>query len=67
MPREHEISELEFFYWELTGFLVVRNALSPAQLAAANAVVDKHLPSVDFASAAEQRIYQHLPLKNDRS
>ena len=49
-----EIDELEFFFWELTGFLVVRNALSASHLAAANAIVAKHLHTVDFASAAEQ-------------
>jgi hypothetical protein len=51
-----EVDGLELFYWELTGFLVVRGALGAAHLAAANAVVEKHLPSVDFEAAARQRL-----------
>ena len=35
------VDPLEFFYWELTGFLVVRGAMDSTLLAAANAVLDR--------------------------
>lgn len=46
------VDPLEFFYWELTGFLVVRGAMDTALLAAANAVLDNHEGHKPVAAAA---------------
>ena len=51
------VDPLEFFFWELTGFLVVRGAMDSALLAAANAVLDRHAqaghgPAAPAAAAA---------------
>ena len=37
---DSEIDELEFFHWELCGYLVLRGVMDPEWLAAANAAVD---------------------------
>ena len=55
-PDPAEVDALEFFYWELTGFLVVRGAMGAQLLADANAVVDKHQPEVDYEGAARNQI-----------
>lgn len=47
-PDPALVDELEFFFWELTGFLVVRSVMDAAWLAEANAVVDKHQHTVEY-------------------
>lgn len=48
-----EVDPLEFFYWELTGFLVVRKVMDQDWLDAANAAVDANLHRVDYDAAAK--------------
>ena len=47
------VDPLEFFYWELTGFLVVRNVMDQDWLEAANAVIDANIHLVDYTAAAK--------------
>jgi len=51
------IDPLEFFYWELTGFLVVKNAMDQSWLAAANAAVDANIHRIDYAGASRSQVY----------
>lgn len=51
-----EVDPLEFFYWELTGFLVVRNVMDREWLDAANAAIDANMHRVDYESAARIRV-----------
>ncbi len=54
-PSSH-VDPLEFFYWELTGFLVVRNVMEQEWLDAANAAVDANLQHVDYEDAAKTQV-----------
>lgn len=47
------VDPLEFFYWELTGFLVVRNVMNQDWLDAANAAIDANMHRVDYDDAAK--------------
>jgi ectoine hydroxylase-related dioxygenase (phytanoyl-CoA dioxygenase family) len=50
------VDPIEFFYWELTGFLVVRNVIDLAWLKAANAAVEANLHHIDYESADKHRV-----------
>ena len=51
------IDPLEFFYWELTGFLVVKNAMDESWLAAANAAVDANIHRIDYNGASRSQVH----------
>ena len=48
------VDPLEFFYWELTGFLVVKKVMDSSWLAEANAAIDASINRIDYEGA-----YQH--------
>ncbi|MBM3263142.1 MAG: phytanoyl-CoA dioxygenase family protein [candidate division Zixibacteria bacterium] len=50
------VDPMEFFYWELTGFLVVRKVMDQAWLDEANAAVDANMHRVDFESSARIQV-----------
>lgn len=51
-----EVDPLEFFYWELTGFLVVRNVMDQDWLNAANAAIDANLDLINYTGASHNQI-----------
>lgn len=51
-----EVDPLEFFYWELTGFLVVRKVMDPDWLAEANDIINANQNRIDYEGAAQHQI-----------
>lgn len=45
------VDPLEFFYWELTGFLIVRNVMDKKWLQEANDVVNANIHKIDYKAA----------------
>ena len=50
------IDPLEFFYWELTGFLVVKNVMDQRWLAAANAAINANIHRIDYIGASRGQV-----------
>ena len=56
LPDPAVVDPLEFFYWELTGFLVVRKVMDPDWLAEANAAIDANLHRIDYEGASKNQV-----------
>ena len=57
------LDPLEFFYWELTGFLVVRNVMDKNWLSEANAAIDGNVDRIDYAGASRSRVNGGLRMR----
>jgi len=55
MASRPEISEHDKFFFDLNGFLVVRNVFTPEEVAAANAAIDAHSAQLRSREAAALR------------
>ena len=55
------MDEQERYFWDLTGYLVVRNVLTPDELAAANEVVDHYEDRVQISEKNLAKESQSLP------
>ena len=51
------IDPLEFFYWELTGFLVVKNVMDLNWLAATNAAINANIHRIDYDGASRSQVH----------